>query len=268
MPLDQAAIEELAVRLEQAEQNRTQIGQFSLEHPQMTLEDGYAVSRAWVNQKIAAGRKVIGHKIGLTSRAMQRSSNVNEPDFGTLLDDMLFMDGTDIPIARFIEPRVEVELAFILKTPLKGPNCTLYDVLNATDYVTPAIEIIDARIERIDKASGVTRKVFDTISDNAANAGIVLGGRPVKPDAVDLRWVSALLYRNGVIEESGVAAAVLNHPANGPAWLANKLAPHGEWLEPGQIVLGGSFTAPVFARPGDSFHVDYGPMGSISVRFA
>ena len=267
MPLDLATIEELAARLDKAEQSRTQIGQFSLEHPEMTLEDGYAVSRAWVKQKLAAGRKVIGHKIGLTSRAMQRSSNVTEPDFGTLLDDMLFQDGTDIPCARFIEPRVEVELAFILKEPLKGPDCTLYDVLNATDYVTPAIEIIDARIERIDKATGVTRKVFDTISDNAANAGIVLGGRPVKPDAADLRWVSALLYRNGVIEESGVAAAVLNHPANGPAWLANKIAPHGEWLEPGQIVLGGSFTALVFARPGDSFHVDYGPLGAISVRF-
>ncbi len=267
MPLDQQTIDELAQRLENAERTRTQIGQFSLEHTGMTLEDGYAVSRAWVGQKLVAGRKVIGHKIGLTSRAMQRSSNVTEPDFGTLLDDMLFLDGHDIPIDRFIEPRVEVELAFILKHPLKGPGCTIYDVLNATDYVTPAIEIIDARIERIDKATGVTRKVFDTISDNAANAGIVLGGLPVKPDAVDLRWVSALLYRNGVIEESGVAAAVLNHPANGPAWLANKLAPHGEWLEPGQIVLGGSFTAPVFARPGDSFHVDYGPLGSISVRF-
>ena len=233
----------------------------------MTLEDGYEVSRAWVRQKLAAGRKVIGHKIGLTSRAMQRSSNVNEPDFGTLLDDMLFMEGTDIPCSRFIEPRVEVELAFILKHPLKGPNCTLYDVLNATDYVSPALEIIDARIERIDQATGITRKVFDTISDNAANAGIVLGGRPVKPDALDLRWVSALLYRNGVIEESGVAAAVLNHPGNGVAWLANKLAPHDEWLEPGQIVLGGSFTAPVHARPGDSFHVDYGSLGAISVRF-
>ncbi|EJL30775.1 2-oxo-hepta-3-ene-1,7-dioic acid hydratase [Caulobacter sp. AP07] len=267
MPLDLQTIERLAQRLDTSERERAQIGQFSLEHPEMTLEDGYAVSRAWVKQKLASGRKVIGHKIGLTSRAMQRSSNVDEPDFGTLLDDMLFGDGTDIPIARFIEPRVEVELAFILKAPLKGPNCTLYDVLNATDYVTPAIEIIDARIERIDKASGKTRKVFDTISDNAANAGIVLGGRPVKPDAVDLRWVSALLYRNGVIEESGVAAAVLNHPANGPAWLANKLHPHGEWLEPGQIILGGSFTAPVFARPGDSFHVDYGPLGAISVRF-
>lgn len=267
MPLETFTIESLAKRLDEAERTRSQIGQFSLEHPAMTLEDGYAVSRAWVQRKIAAGRRVIGHKIGLTSRAMQRSSNVNEPDFGTLLDDMLFLDGSDIPFDRFIEPRVEVELAFILKAPLKGPGCTIYDVLNATDYVTPAIEIIDARIERIDKASGVTRKVFDTISDNAANAGIVIGGRPVKPDAVDLRWVSALLYRNGVIEESGVAAAVLNHPANGPAWLANKLAPHGEWLEPGQIILGGSFTAPVFARPGDSFHVDYGPLGAISVRF-
>lgn len=267
MPLSPHIIEELATRLEAAERDRIQIGQFSLEHPEMTLEDGYAVSRAWMKHKLAGGRKVIGHKIGLTSRAMQRSSNVTEPDFGTLLDDMLFPDGQDIPVARFIEPRIEVELAFILKAPLKGPNCTIYDVLNATDYVTPALEIIDARIERIDKATGVTRKVFDTISDNAANAGIVVGGRPVKPDAVDLRWVSALLYRNGVIEESGVAAAVLNHPANGVAWLANRLAMHGEMLEPGQIVLGGSFTAPVFARAGDSFHADYGPLGAISVRF-
>jgi 2-oxo-hept-3-ene-1,7-dioate hydratase len=267
MPLDRKTIDELAARLDRAERSRTHISQFSLEHPDMTIEDGYAVGRAWVAHKLAAGRKVIGHKIGLTSRAMQRSSNVTEPDFGTLLDDMLFKDGSDIPAARFIEPRVEVELAFILKQPLRGPDCTLFDVLGATDYVTPALEIIDARIERIDKASGVTRKVFDTISDNAANAGIVLGGRPVKPDAVDLRWVSALLYRNGVIEESGVAAAVLNHPANGVAWLANRLAPYGESLAAGQIVLGGSFTAPVFARPGDSFHVDYGPLGAIAVRF-
>jgi 2-oxo-hept-3-ene-1,7-dioate hydratase len=267
MSLDPTIVKALAARLDEAERSGAQIGHFSLEHPGMTLEDGYAVSRAWVAKKLAGGRKVIGHKIGLTSRAMQRSSNVDEPDFGTLLDDMLFADGTDIPCNRFIEPRVEVELAFILKHRLEGPNCTIYDVLNATDYVTPAIEIIDARIARIDAASGATRKVFDTISDNAANAGLVLGGRPVKPDAVDLRWVSALLYRNGVIEESGVAAAVLNHPANGPAWLANKLAPHGACLEPGQIVLGGSFTAPVFARPGDSFHADYGALGSISVRF-
>lgn len=267
MPLSREIIETLAARLDEAERQRSQIGQFSLEHPDMTLEDGYAVSRAWVTKKLAGGRRVIGHKIGLTSRAMQRSSNVTEPDFGTLLDDMLFLDGHDIPIDRFIEPRVEVELAFILKHPLKGPGITIYDVLNATDYITPAIEVIDARIERIDRTTGVTRKVFDTISDNAANAGIVLGGRPIKPDAIDLRWVSALLYRNGVIEESGVSAAVLNHPAKGVAWLANKLAPYDVTLQPGQIILGGSFTRPVAASPGDTFHVDYDMLGSIACRF-
>ncbi len=268
MPLADETIARLADQLEAAEQSRTQVAQFSLAHPDMTIEDAYAVQRAWVARKIAAGRRAIGRKIGLTSRAMQRSSNISEPDFGLLLDDMLFPDGQDIPIDRFIVPRVEVELAFILKSRLTGPGCTIFDVLSATDYIVPAIEIIDARIEQVDKASGVTRKVFDTISDNAANAGIVLGGRPIRPMDVDLRWVSALLYRNGVIEDSGVAAAVLNHPANGPAWLANKLTPYGEYLEAGEIILGGSFTAPVPARPGDSFHVDYGPLGAISVRFA
>lgn len=257
----------LARDLDDAERGRNQVGQFSLAYPDMTIEDAYTVQRAWVARKVAGGRRVIGHKIGLTSRAMQRSSNISEPDYGALLDDMLFEDGQDIPFERFIVPRVEVELAFILKDRLKGPGCTIFDVLKATDYITPAIEIIDARIQQVDSKSGVTRKVFDTISDNAANAGLVLGGRPVKPDAVDLRWVSALLFRNGVIEDSGVAAAVLGHPAKGPAWLANRLASYGECLEAGEIILGGSFTASVPARPGDSFHVDYGPLGSISVRF-
>ncbi len=135
------------------------------------------------------------------------------------------------------------------------------------DYVIPALEIIDARSHNVDPETQRPRKVFDTISDNAANAGVVMGGRPIKPDALDLRWISALLYRNGVIEESGVAAAVLNHPANGVAWLANKLAPYEVELEAGQVILGGSFTRPVPARRGDTFHVDYGPMGCISCRF-
>jgi 2-oxo-hept-3-ene-1,7-dioate hydratase len=195
------------------------------------------------------------------------SSQIDEPDYGTLLDDMFFNDGSDIPVSRFIVPRVEVELAFILGKPLKGPNCTLFDVYNATEYVTPALEIIDARSQSIDPASGRPRKVFDTISDNAANAGVVLGGRPIKVTDLDLRWVAALMYRNGVIEESGVAAAVLNHPANGVAWLANKFAPFDVTLEPGQVILGGSFTRPVAARAGDTFHVDYGPLGAISCRF-
>ena len=198
---------------------------------------------------------------------MQRAGNITEPDYGTLLDDMQFRDGGDIPTARFIVPRVEVELAFILKDRLLGPNCTIFDVLSATDYVVPAIELIDARIRQVDPATKATRKVVDTISDNAANAGIIMGGRPIRPLDTDLRWVCATIARNGVIEESGVAAAVLNHPANGIAWLANKLHPYGVALEPGEILLGGSFTAPVPARAGDTFHVDYGPLGTVSFYF-
>jgi 2-oxo-hept-3-ene-1,7-dioate hydratase len=264
--LDPHVIQQLAAELHESEKSRVQVEHFSKRFPQMTVEDGYAVSREWVKAKIAEGRIVKGHKIGLTSRAMQQASQITEPDYGTLLDDMFFEQG-DIPFTRFIAPRVEVELAFVLGKRLKGPNVTICDVLAATDYVVPAIEIIDARIEQFDRHTKAMRKVFDTIADNAANAGIVTGGRPVRPDTVDLRWVSALLYKNGVIEESGVAAAVLNHPATGVAWLANKLAPWDECLEPGEVVLGGSFTRPTTALPGDTFHADYGPLGSIAFRF-
>ena len=265
--LSKEVISQLAAELHTSERTRVQLEHFSKRYPEMTVEDGYAISREWVKAKIAEGRIVKGHKIGLTSRAMQLSSQITEPDYGTLFDDMFFDQGSDIPFKRFIAPRIEVELAFILAKPLRGPNVTIFDVLAATDYVVPAIEIIDSRIEQFDRNTKQMRKVFDTISDNAANAGIVLGGRPVKPDAVDLRWVSALLFKNGVIEESGVAAAVLNHPATGVAWLANKLAPWDEHLAAGEVVLGGSFTRPTTAVPGDTFHADYGPLGSISFRF-
>jgi 2-oxo-hept-3-ene-1,7-dioate hydratase len=264
--LPPSTVAELARRLEKAEGDRVQIRQFSLDYPDMTIADAYAIQRAWVKLKCAGGRRIVGHKIGLTSRAMQRTSNITEPDYGALLDDMVFESGGDIDISRFILPRVELELAFILGAPLEGPDCTIFDVLNSTDHILPAIEIIDQRIQPIDPETGRTRKVLDTISDNAANAGIVLGGRPVRPHDVDLRWVSALCYRNGVIEESGVAAAVLNHPATGPAWLANKLHPYGERLEAGEIILGGSFTAPVAVSHGDTFHFDYGLLGAIAFR--
>lgn len=264
--LEEAMVQALAGELEAADIGRTQIGHFSLRFPELDIAEAYRIQRAWMALKRAKGRTSIGHKIGLTSRAMQRAVNITEPDYGLLLDDMLFPDGQDLPFDRFIEPRVEVELAFILKRRLEGA-VTMFDVLNATDYVVPAIEIIDARIQRVDPVAGRTRTVIDTISDNAANAGIVLGGQPVRPEAVDLRWVGALMHRNGVIEETGIAAAVLNHPANGVAWLASRLTPYGEFLEAGEIVLAGSFTSPQHARRGDSFHVDFGSLGSISVRF-
>ncbi|MNP11614.1 2-hydroxyhexa-2,4-dienoate hydratase [compost metagenome] len=265
--LDHSQILQAAAQLERAERSREQVRQFSLEHPGISIEDAYAIQRAWVAQKIQDGRKLVGHKIGLTSRAMQVSSNITEPDYGALLDDMLFDEGSDIPFERFIVPRVEVELAFILGKPLRGPNCTVFDVLDATEWVIPALEIIDARIHQVDPDTRVTRKVFDTISDNAANAGVVMGGRAVRPTEIDLRRVPAILYRNGVIEESGVSAAVLNHPAKGVAWLANKLAAYDVTLEAGQIILGGSFTRPVAANSGDTFHVDYDQLGSIACRF-
>jgi 2-oxo-hept-3-ene-1,7-dioate hydratase len=265
--LDQKTVDTLAHALHDSERSRQQIGQISRLHPQMVAEDSYAIQRAWVKLKQAEGRVVRGHKIGLTSRAMQIASQITEPDYGALLDDMFFRDGAEIPVTRFIVPRVEVELAFVLAQPLRGPDVSLFEVLAATAYVVPALEIIDARIEQLDLATKAPRKVLDTIADNAANAGVVIGGRPIKPDAIDLRWCGALLYKNGVIEESGLAAAVLNHPGNGVAWLANKLSPYGEGLAPGEIVLAGSFTRPVAAAKGDVFHADYGPLGSIAVRF-
>jgi 2-oxo-hept-3-ene-1,7-dioate hydratase len=260
--MDVSAIPRLAPELHKAEKTRKVIRFPSAQYPEITNADGYAVQKAWIDIKLAEGRKIIGHKIGLTSRAMQSMFNINEPDYGVLLDDMLYQDGAEIPANRFISPMLENELAFI--KPLKGPNCTIFEVLDATQYVIPALEIVDLRTRRDDPEARATRRVVDT---NAANAALVIGGPPIRPLDVDLRWVGALCYRNGVLEESGIAAAVLNHPANGIAWLANKLAPFGESLNPGELVMAGSFTRTVTARAGDTFHVDYGPLGSISCHF-
>ena len=266
--LSRDTIVTLAGELYAARRARRQLRHFSAAHPGMSIEDGYAIQREWVKLEIADGHRVRGHKIGLTSRAMQQASQITEPDYAPLMDDMFFEAGGDLPFERFIAPRVEVELAFVLRADIAGPGVTLFDVLRATEFVTPAIEIIDARIEQFDRDTRAPRKVFDTIADFAANAGVVLGGRPVRPLDVDLRWVGALLHRNGVVEETGLAAGVLNHPATGVAWLANRLAPHGERLEAGETVLAGSFTRPVNAQRGDSFHADYGTLGSIAFRFA
>ena len=265
--LDEATIAALAAELHDAARRRIQVRHFSLRHPAMTIDDGYAIQRAWLNKRLAEGRVVRGRKIGLTSRAMQQASQIDEPDFAPLLDDMFFAAGA-VPFDRFIAPRVEVELAFVLARPLRGPGVTLADVLAATEVVTPAVEIIDARIEQFDRETKAPRKVFDTIADFAANAGVVRGSVEARPDALDLRWVGAMLYRNGVVEETGLAAGVLDHPGNGIVWLANKIAAYGEQLDAGDFVLGGSFTRPVAAARGDAFHVDYGALGTIDFHFA
>ncbi|WP_407177358.1 2-oxo-hept-4-ene-1,7-dioate hydratase [Bradyrhizobium sp. STM 3562] len=266
--LDQATIKRLAERLDEAERSKKLIPMFTREHPDLTIEDAYAIQRAWTQLQLGRGRVIKGHKIGLTSKAMQSAVGIAEPDYGVLFADMFYPDATEIPFDRFHAPRIEVELAFVLKAPLRGPDCTIFDVLNATDYVTPALEILETRMHRVDPETGKTRKVMDTISDNAANAALVLGGRPFRPLEADLRWIGALLFRNGQIEETGLAAGVLNHPANGIAWLANRLAPHDEHLAAGEVVLAGSFTRPIDIRRGDTFHADYGAFGSVSCQFA
>jgi len=258
--LSDADRKKAAAQLLEAENTREPMVQLSTTWPDITIEDAYAIQSEVTAQKVAGGAKVIGHKVGLTSKAMQRSSQIDEPDYGHLLDSMMVADGAKVKHADYCVPRVECELTFVLGEPLKGPGIGLLDVLRATEYVVPSIEIIDARVQN-------PRKIFDTVSDNGAAAGIVLGGRPVGPMDVDLRWVGGIMYRNSEIEETGVAAGVLGHPAMGIAWLANKVGPFGTVLEPGHIMLSGSFIRPVWAEPGDTLHADFGELGSVSVQF-
>ncbi|BEG74030.1 2-oxo-hept-4-ene-1,7-dioate hydratase [Achromobacter xylosoxidans] len=259
--LNDAQRQQAAALLIEAERTGVPTTQLDQAFPGIEIADAYAIQQRIIASKLAAGARLRGHKIGLTSKAMQSTVGIDEPDYGHLLDTMFFQDGDTISTEKLIVPRVEVELAFVLGKPLRGPDVTLFDVLDATDYVVPALELIDGR-------SKYPRRIVDNIADNAACAGIVLGGRPVKPLDVDLRWVAALLLKNGVIEESGVSAAVLGHPAMGIAWLANKLAAHDAGLEAGHIVLAGSFTRTVAVAKGDTIHADYGPLGSISVHFS
>ncbi|NHT16096.1 2-oxo-hept-4-ene-1,7-dioate hydratase [Cellulomonas sp. IC4_254] len=251
----------IAEELAAAERARGVIPRITARYPEATVEDSYAIQNVWRDKNIAAGRRVVGRKIGLTSRAMQAATGITEPDYGVMFDDTVWDSGALIPFDAYSNVRIEVELAFVLRAPLEGPRCTVFDVLRATDHVTPALEILDSRIE----LEG--RTIVDTIADNAAYGGVVLGGTPTAPGDVDLRWVSALLYRNETIEETGVAAGVLNHPATGVAWLAQKLHQHGARIEAGETVLAGSFTRPVWVSRGDSVLCDYGPLGVISCRF-
>lgn len=265
--LTEADVENLALSLVEAERTRQQTRAISILHPEADINDAYRVQDAFVAQKIASGRAVRGHKIGLTSKAMQAAVGIGEPDSGYLLDDMFFQDGGTIPKDRFIGLRVEAELAFVLKTDLAGPDVTIFDVLNATDFVTPALEILDTRIFRVDPETKAGRKVVDTISDNASNAGIVMGGRPFRAADQDMRWIGAICSKNGAVEETGLAAGVLNNPTTGIVWLTRRLARFGRGLKAGEVILAGSFIRPVEVGPGDTIVADYGPFGTVSCYF-
>ncbi|WP_377193918.1 2-oxo-hept-4-ene-1,7-dioate hydratase [Ruegeria meonggei] len=257
-----------AADLLQAEQNREQIGLLTLRHPEMGMDDAYQVQNALYHQKLAAGRKVIGWKIGLTSKAMQYALNIDIPDSGILFDDMIFDHGGTVPANRFIQPRIEAEIAFVMKAPVGGADVNREDIIAATDYVVPSIEILDTRIQRVDPQTGKARTVYDTISDNAANAGIVLGRERHAIDAFDLRWVGALTFRNGEIEETGLGAGVLNDPVESVVWLARRMAQYGQSIGPGQVILSGSFIRPVECPSGTAIQADFGPFGSVDINFA
>ena len=244
----------------EANKTKVQTTRPSARFPEIEFDDAYAISAEVAKRQQAAGAKLIGYKVGLTSVAMRRSSEIDEPDYGYLYEHFMVPDGGKVPHADYCNPRVEPELAFILREPLKGPGVGLLDVMRATEYIIPSIEIIDTRVDE-------PRQIYDTIADNGAGAGIILGGRPLRPHDVNLRMVPGILYRNADIEETGLACAVMNHPANGIAWLANKLAELDIALAPGHIMLSGSFTRPVWAQVGDTVRADFGELGSVSVQF-
>lgn len=256
-----------AADLLNAEATGNQIGLLTKRHPEMGMDDAYAIQNAIYRTKLDQGRRVTGWKIGLTSKAMQYALNIDIPDSGILFDDMMFDTGAVIPKGRFIQPRIEAEIAFVIKAPLGGADVTRAAVLAATDYVAPSIEILDTRIMRADPETGQTRKIFDTISDNAANAGVVLGAERHAVDDFDLRWVGAITSRNGEVEETGLGAGVLNDPVESVVWLARRMAQYGQSIEPGQIILSGSFIRPVECPSGAKITADFGDFGRVDLAF-
>lgn len=257
-----------AADLLQAERTGEQIGLLTLRHPGMGMDDAYAIQDAVHREKLAEGRRVIGWKIGLTSRAMQRALGIDIPDSGMLFDDMMFGHGETVPAGRFIQPRIEAEIAFVMKDGVGGVTASREEVLAATGRVAPAIEILDTRIVREDAETGKARGVLDTISDNAANAGIVLGPERHVPDAFDLRWVGAMVSRDGEVEETGLGAGVLNDPVESVVWLARRMARYGQNIEAGQVVLSGSFVRPVECPPGARVRADFADFGNVEISFA
>ena len=257
-----------AAALLRAEATRTQIGLLSLAHPDMTMDDAYAIQNEILSAKIAQGCQIAGWKIGLTSKAMQAALNIDVPDSGILFDDMEFANGSEVPAGRFIQPRIEAEIAFIMKSAISGQDVTRKDVLAATACVAPVIEILDTRILRSDPESGQTRIITDTISDNAANAGFVLGSECHDVDAHDLRWIPAIVFKDGEVEETGLGAGVLNDPVESVCWLACRMACYDQRIEAGQVILSGSFIRPLECPPGTRIHADYGAFGTVDIAFA
>ncbi len=251
----------LANLLMAAEKNQKEIEPLISVEPNLTVDEAYRIQLKNIDEKVNDGHKIVGKKIGLTSKAMQNLLGVNEPDYGHLLSNMVIENGGKIPKNRVLQPKVEGEIAFILKKDLKGPNVTALDVIQATDYILPAIEVVDSRI----KDWKIT--LADTIADNASSAFYVLGGKPTKLDEVNLELLGMVLSKNGEIVNTGVGAAALGNPLNCVAWLANRLADFDISLHAGEVILSGALSAAVDADEGDSFVARFAHLGEVSVHF-
>lgn len=256
-----AQVEEVADQLMSAASEGRTLPLISPQYPGMSVEDSYAVQSVWRKRREEAGGKVVGYKIGLTSYAMQQATGIDEPDFGVIFSDQLVHSGATVEHSRWSNVRVEVELAFVLKDRIEGTNVTADDILNATERVFPALEILDAHIEM------EGRTIIDTIADNAALGAVVVGEHTAGPRDHDLAWIGAVCTVNDAVIETGVSAGVLGNPAESAAWLANRFGEHGQALEPGSILLAGSFTRPVWAHPGDTVRAEYQHFGTVEITF-
>lgn len=253
--------DELAADLAQAERSRQPIAPLTTAHPEMDVVDAYEIQLINIRQRVAEGARVVGHKVGLSSLAMQQMMSVDEPDYGHLLDEMQVFENTPVKAANYLYPRVEVEVGFILADDLPGAECTEDDVLKATAAFAPSIELIDTRITDWKIA------LCDTIADNASSAGFVLGEARVPPTDVDITGIDAVLTRNGEVAAKGRSDAVLGNPVTAVAWLARKVESFGVRLRAGDIVLPGSCTKAIDAGPGDNFVAEFAGLGSVRLSF-
>lgn len=254
-------IQDFAAQLAQAEATKVGIDPLIVSDPELTVDEAYYIQLENIKKKLEEGQKIVGKKIGLTSVAVQKMLGVDEPDYGHLLDTMVVENGGTIDTKDMLQPKVEGEIAFILKKDLKGPNVTAVDVIQATDYVVPALEIVDSRIQDW-KIS-----LRDTVSDNASSGLYVLGGKPTKLEDIDLELVGMALYQNGEVANTGVGAAALGNPATCVAWLANRLADYDITLKAGEVILSGALSGMVVANPGDNFTARFAHLGQVSVNF-
>ncbi|MBF6207055.1 2-keto-4-pentenoate hydratase [Streptomyces gardneri] len=259
--LSDAVRTELADELERAERERVAIDPLIARCPDIDVVDAYEIQLINIRRRLDAGARVIGHKVGLSSKAMQQMMGVDEPDYGHLLAEMEVFEDVPVEAGRYLFPRVEVEVGFVLGADLPGAECTEADVLDATVAFAPAIELIDSRIK--DWNIGLA----DTISDNASSAGFVLGAQRVAPQDIDVKAIDAVLTRNGEVVAEGRSDAVLGDPVIAVAWLARKVASFGVRLKAGDIVLPGSCTRAIDARPGDAFHAEFAGLGSVRLQF-